>query len=309
MELLAFGDPHLKPVEGAIDYEKLRLPADVDAVVTTGDVIHRPEPADIEAGRDFFAHLDQLGVPVIAVPGNHDPHEHYPDLLADCENVVDAHERVVTADDFERGVQADFDDHRFVGWGCEQFNFEPELRLVDYPALDPREGRSRRERRYESDRQAQRLEDALFEFVRGRLDRAALRSELGVTTNRSQFATQLERLVETYETITGLLDRAGRPTVVCTHIPPYNTELDRHHSIGERELDLDGLHVGSIGLKLALREGRPIAALNGHSHNGGYEPGIGDDARPHMLNLDFQGIASLTVDGPSGGFGFEFHHE
>ncbi|MEF8914584.1 MAG: hypothetical protein V5A17_08145, partial [Natronomonas sp.] len=66
---------------------------------------------------------------------------------------------------------------------------------------------------------------------------------------------------------------------------------------------------GSIGLKLALRKHRPIAALSGHSHNGEYQPGLdGTAGRPHMLNVGFRGIVDVEVDGAADAFGFDVHH-
>ena len=66
--LLGIGDPHIKPANTAIDYDHLSIPPDVDAIVTNGDVIHRPDPGDIDTGREFFERLNEsayvLDVPI-----------------------------------------------------------------------------------------------------------------------------------------------------------------------------------------------------------------------------------------------------
>lgn len=316
MKLLAFGDSHIKPVENAVDYDKLCLPPDIDAIVTVGDITHRTGPDDLAASREFFERLARFDWPVICVPGNHDPNQHYAVLTEGLTNVVNAHKQIVTNDTL--GIDNDNTDnalagHQFIGWGCEEFEFKPEVRLTDFPTLDPR-AVPRRKRRHAADMAAQRLENALFELVTDELTADDVLSALDIDHEyRGAFETQLKRVLNIYDTLNELLARTTIPTIVLTHIPPYNTELDRHHSIGEREVDLEGLHTGSIGLKLALREHRPIAALSGHSHNGAYEPG--DDGektdasgRPHMLNLDFRGIATVNIDGHRDSFGYTFHH-
>lgn len=104
-----------------------------------------------------------------------------------------------------------------------------------------------------------------------------------------------------------MFDDASGPIVFLSHVPPYNTPLDRHHSIGVREADFDGLHVGSIGTKLELRKHNPFVALSGHSHNDAYQPGFaGQGGEPHCLSLDFEGMARITVDANNRTFGYEF---
>jgi Icc-related predicted phosphoesterase len=308
MSLLAFGDPHIKPADNPVDYDKLIVPSDVDAIVTIGDVVHSSGKDDLRAGRKFFEQLAEFDLPVICVPGDHDPQENYKELIGGLPSVLNAHKHVVTENSFRDSCSSGLADHQVIGWGCEEPEFEPEIRLVDFPSLDPRSA-PRRERRHAADDASQRLEDALFESVSKSLDRSQLIEELGVQEDGwAEFAEQHERTLEVYSIVDDLLEQAADPTIVLTHIPPYNTELDRHHSVGEREIDLEGLHVGSIGLKLALRKHNPLAALSGHSHNGKYEPGIGSAGRPHMLNLDFRGIATVNVDAENGSFGYSFHH-
>lgn len=322
MKLLAFGDPHLKPGGESVDLDAIRVPSDVDAVVTTGDVIHRTDPDSLALAREFFERLHEAGIPVICTPGNHDPQDQYDSLVGDLPTVVNAHDRVVTGEAFpsvaasapeasegaaagSEGVPADLlDGHAFVGWGCESTTFEPEIRLTAVSALDPRDAEG--DRRYAADRAAGRLEDAAFDHVTGDRDAGAFAEAVGVVrSERSAFREGVERLEALFDRLDALLAAAPEPTVVLTHVPPYNTSLDRHHSIGAREHDLDGLHVGAIGLKLALRKHRPVASLSGHSHNGAYQPGLsGDGGPPHMLNLDFRTVLGIEVDGNEGSFSY-----
>lgn len=306
MRLLVFGDLHIKAGGEPLDYDGLTVPSGVDAVVTTGDVVHRITVEDVAAGRAFFEQVAESGIPIIAVPGNHDPADDHERLIEDLPGAVLAHEQVVDASAFDGDP---LDGHAIVGWGCEDSEFSPEVRITDFATLDPR-SEPRSERRHAADRAASRLEGALFGYVTDGGDPDALVDELGIRgSERPEFREQLDRLLSTFETLDGLLSAASGEAVVCTHIPPYNTPLDRHHSIGRREADLEGLHVGSVGLKLALRKHRPIAALNGHSHNGEYQAGVdGSPARPHMLNVGFRGILGVEVDGPADAFGFEVHH-
>lgn len=308
MRLLAFGDLHLKAGGEPVNYDRLGVPEGVDAVVSVGDVVHRVTPDDVAAGRAFFEHVAESGVPIVAIPGNHDPDGEYERLIGGLPTAVNAHERVVDATAFD-GPDDPLNGHAIVGWGCEGFDFKPEMRLIDFGSLDPRSA-PRSERRYAADRAASRLEDALFEYVTAGGDPDSLAEELGIARGeRPEFGQQLDRTLSTFETLDGLLSEASGEAIVCTHIPPYNTPLDRHHSVGRREADLEGLHVGSVSLKLALRKHRPIAALNGHSHNGEYRAGIdGTAGRPHMLNVGFRGIIDVDVDGSADAFGFDVHH-
>lgn len=308
MELLAFGDPHIKPAGATIDYDALRIPDGIDAIVTNGDVVHRTGPDDLAAGREFFERLAEADVPVVSVPGNHDPLSSYDDLVGDLESVVLAHDRVVAGDGERvdgRRALAPFD---VVGWGCETFDCKPEVRLTSFDALDPRD---EPDRRYAADEAASRLEDAVFDYVTGDRDRHArdeLAAELGVRRDeRPAFRDQLAAAAERFDRLDDLLARASSPTVFLSHVPPYNTELDRHRSVGDREPDLDGLHVGSLSAKLAVRAHDPVAALSGHSHTDEYQPGLdGRGGTPHFLSLDFRGVVRLSIDGANRTFGYEF---
>jgi Icc-related predicted phosphoesterase len=132
-----------------------------------------------------------------------------------------------------------------------------------------------------------------------------LLSALGIEDkNHRAFLAQLEETAATYESVSSLIEQAAGTTIVLSHVPPYNTEADRHHAVGNRQMELEGAHVGSIGLKLALRKYQPVAAFHGHSHNPVYEAGFDDQPVPHSLNPGFQGIVRVTVD-QEGSFGYE----
>jgi predicted phosphodiesterase len=81
MDLLVFGDAHIKPIETSIDWGKLAVPPDVDLVVSLGDVIHDPREDALEYGREFFERLAGENRPVVALSGNHDPAEYYETLI------------------------------------------------------------------------------------------------------------------------------------------------------------------------------------------------------------------------------------
>lgn len=306
MRLLAFGDLHLKPSGTGIDYDQLTLPPETDAVVTVGDVVHRTDPESLAVGQAFFDHLESLGTPVISVPGNHDPERYHERLIGDRRGVVNAHGRVVSAEAFE-GSEFDgrLGGHGFVGWGCETFDQTLELRATDVPSLGLRRD-DRGVGRHAADRAATRLEDAVLGYVRNDVECTELLASLDIGQEyRAECLEKLDRTRTVYETLSDLLHRAPSPSIVLTHVPPYNTGVDRHHSVGTGETAPDMLHCGSLGLKLALRVHEPLVALNGHSHGGEYEPGDGPGGRPHVFNLGYQGVATVTVDGTAGGFGFE----
>ena len=303
MDILAFGDPHIKPANPAIDLDALRVPPDIDIVVTIGDIIQRP--GDLETGRAFFERLNASETPVVCVPGNHDPAEHYPEMIGGLEHVVLVHDCVVT--DGELGVirNGHGDELTVAGLGCETTKHAAALGAQDVDALDPRK---ENDRRHAADVAAQTLEDAVFDYLAGNMAPDDLVSSLDV--RRSERGTFLDALAEVerrFDRVDALFEGPEDPDVFLSHVPPYNTALDRHHSIGERDRDLEELHVGSLGLKVALRKHAPPVALSGHSHNREYEVGSVDNPKmPHFLSLDFRGVARLTVESTFGTFAYEF---
>ena len=308
MQILGFGDPHIKPVSTSVDYEKLTVPDGTDMIVCTGDVIHDIDDASLDAGRTFLDRLNEFEIPIIYVPGNHDPVEYYSELAGELQNVVCAHKKVITGQSVGHLGSDPTCGHCVIGWGCEGMDQRPKITLTDFPSLDPQERAPRSERRHAADTAAQELEDAVATHILGNQTLDSVCTSLDIEpTHQTAFRTQLQTVQEVFETVSSLFESATTPIIVVSHVPPYNTRLDRHHSLGEREVDLEGLHVGSLGLKLALRHHQPIAALSGHSHTDAYHPGIGDANRPHMLNLDFRGVSTITLDGSTNQFGYTFH--
>jgi Icc-related predicted phosphoesterase len=297
---LAFGDLHLKPGGDAIDYDELQIPANCDLVVTNGDVMHREDEDSIATGREFFARLDDADPPVITVPGNHDPLDSHRDLVAGFDTVHNAHETVVSAADLT--TDTSLDGHSVVGWGCEQFDFTPEITISDFEALDPGDTDPSQERRYLATERATRLEDAVFGHLEGERDRSVLCDVLDIERRRA-FTTQLDRAIEIFDTLAALFDETSGPTLLLTHIPPCNTALDQHHKLAQD--DEKQYFVGSLGLKLALRKYRPIAVIAGHAHVGEYDAGIAEHARPHMIDLGKQSVVRIQADGTTGAFTYQ----
>ncbi|QLC35556.1 metallophosphoesterase (plasmid) [Halarchaeum sp. CBA1220] len=300
MEVLAFGDAHIKPTGDAVDYDSLTVPASVDAIIVAGDVVHRTDAESLDTGHEFLARLDAADPPVFCVPGNHDPLPAY-DTLLDGLDATLVHETHAT-------IETDDETLTVVGWGLETTTFAPEIELTQFPALDPGDGTESDQ--YALDQASSTLEDVAYDLLvendaespREQAREAADR--LGIErANRPTFAQQWNHLRTAYQRLSTLFGAPTDPTLVVTHVPPYNTALDEHHSIGTRERDLDGYHVGSIALTLALREHTPFAALSGHSHRERYE------VEPtHLLGLGFQVIASVDLDLQRGAFGYRYLH-
>ena len=69
--VLQISDPHFGTEQAPV-VEALAALADQqqpDLVVLSGDITQRARPAQFAAARAF---VDRLGVPVLAIPGNHD---------------------------------------------------------------------------------------------------------------------------------------------------------------------------------------------------------------------------------------------
>jgi len=113
-------------------------------------------------------------------------------------------------------------------------------------------------------------------------------------SERALFERGIDEIQDTYELLSDLLEDQ-EDVLLATHIPPFNTSFDRHHAVGTREEDREFLHVGSIALKLAIRDHDVFATLSGHSHTYGYDIGDEGDGRPHYLNLGFRGIGTISL--------------
>ena len=275
--ILLYGDVHFGPTGETHDYERPELGEEFDAVVTIGDVIddnvdHAASAADGEPyerrGRAFFEHLDGQDVPVVAVPGNHDPLDCTERLTEGLDNVVVAHEAVVTPDSFP-GLDASFDGISFVGWGCEAFDVRLEFPYAEYPALDPRPDADSATIGHLADEAASEVESAVGRYLDGGASAGEIADEFGLDrADRVRMIEQFEALRESYQRIRAVVEDAPGEAVLCSHVSPFNTSFDYHHSFD----DLAGrLHRGSIALKMAAAATGPLALFCGHVHQQGYD--------------------------------------
>lgn len=294
MRLLVFGDLHLKPGGRQFSYDGLTLPEGTDAVVSTGDLVHQVDDRSISTARTFLERVASLGVPVYSVPGNHDPVPCHEELLEDIDGVDLLHDGRVTKPSTP-----------LVGAGVAQFDISTEIRYQEFEALDPT---TADDEAFAVEQHAQRLEDAAYDYVTDpTMDIERLESRLDVRSDeRSDFRTQVAAFEASHERFSSLLEPAADGAVLVTHAPPYNTSLDRHHSVGQREAGLDGLHVGLLGLKTAMRAHPPAGVLSGHSHLREYDVLSVGECRVHMLGLGFRGVATVDF---ADGFSFVRHND
>jgi Icc-related predicted phosphoesterase len=291
MRLLVCGDLHLKPAADDYDLAAVSPPEDVDAALVLGDLTHRAGDDDAELARRFVERL-AADLPVAYVPGNHDPAPTPSEVVTPVPDATAEHLSARTLGDLT-----------VVGWGCERRSLAPPLPQTEFDALDPRTA-PRGDRRYVADRIADDLLDACHRVVRGSASAGEAATSLGIMDDETAaFRRGLNAIEATYERLSERLD--GRSdALLATHVPPFGASFDRHHAVGERETDREGLHTGSIALALAIRDHDVFAAFSGHSHESGYDAGDGDDGRPHLLNLGFRGVGVATVDPDRGAFAF-----
>ncbi|MFA9504911.1 metallophosphoesterase [Natrinema sp. H-ect1] len=283
MRALVYNDLHLKPAGSGYDVDALAVPEDVDAVWIAGDLTHRDGRDDVALARRFVERFP-ADIPVLYVPGNHD-HAPMPErVVDDVEGATSGHDTI-----------REYESVTIVGWGCQRRSLEPALDQVAFPALDPRTAPCG-ERRYAADRTADAIEDALFDVVYGDATAHDAAATLDIADeNVPAFSRSVDTVLETYEHLAGLVgDRSN--VVVVSHLSPFNTSFDRHHSTGTREEDREAFHTGSIALKLLTRTHDVFATYSGHSHDFGYDTGDGGTGASHMLNLGFRGIGLVDID-------------
>lgn len=291
MRLLVCGDLHLKPAASDYDLDAVSPPEDVDAALVIGDLTHRAGGDDADLARRFVERLAP-DVPVVYVPGNHDPDPMPAEVVAPVSGATAEHLSARTLGDLT-----------VVGWGCERRSLTPPLPQTEFDALDPRTF-PREDRRYEADRIADDLLDVCHRVVSGSASVREAAASLRIADDEAAaFHRGVETVEATYERLSELL-RDRSDVVLATHQPPFGTSFDRHHSVGTREIDREHLHTGSIALALAIRDHDVFAAFSGHSHAFGYDAGEGGDGRPHLLNLGFRGVGVVTVDPVRGEFAF-----
>ncbi|MFB6154410.1 MAG: metallophosphoesterase [Haloferacaceae archaeon] len=299
MRALVYGDVHLDTGAVSHPYERPDLdPAEWDAVVTLGDVVHRTredfeDPADGDPyerrGRALFEHLDATGVPVLAVPGNHDPLDATRRLVSGLENVVVAHRRTVTADDV--AAASDWDGVRFAAVGCEAFDQGPELDYLNVPSLDPRTDADGAGTVHErATAVGERIESAVGAYLSGtRTADEAADSLDPAPGDRQTVVSQLEALAARFRTWRDLLAGDG-PTVALSHVSPFGVAFDSHHG----DDDWSRYPTGSIALKMALYDATPLAALSGHTHVRGTDVVQGAAQTTYAYNPG-QNVVAVTL--------------
>lgn len=295
MRLLVFGDTHLKRGGENPNYGDVTIPSGTDAVLTLGDVVHQIRPADIAAGREFYSRISEDDSQIFAVPGNHDPAEEHHRLFPDNGAAKLIHNRVVSLGDVD-----------IIGWGCENLQFSPAIRCTDFEALDPRS--SSDNRRFAADNAAKRVEKLCHSYAVEGADERTIAARLDIRDGElGDFVEGLRLLRERYERLVELVEAAEPPIIVASHIPPYGTSIDRHHSVGQRAADIDDLHLGSIALKLVLQEYSPALSLSGHSHSEGYETLDTGTEPAHILNFGYQGVGTLSLEDNGAKFSYTVH--
>lgn len=304
VRLLLLGDLHLSTTGPAIpptcpDLDSL----DVDGIISIGDVIddnadHADDAAAgrayEERGRQFFARLNEVDVPVITVPGNHDPVTCTERITEGFENVVVAHRRVVESDALP---SEGFDGVCFAGLGCEQFDLTPAFRYDCYPSIVPDDPSDDHIAQIATDSVAS-VETIVGRFLSDDLDALETTTELGVGRDRREAcACQLDTLAEEFTEIRDVIDRDAETTVVLSHESPFNVSFDYHHSA---EGFRGRLHRGSIPLKMAIAATGPDIVFSGHTHSEGRDVIKTVDGYADVYNPGSPSIVIVEIDVETG---------
>ena len=271
MNLLVVGDLHL----GENGYAARPHPSweRFDAVLTVGDVAHsrvtvtdgtlrQEELVGLEEATAFFEHLDDLGVPVLTVPGNHDHHRH--------EAFIDG---TTGVRNLHRST-AELGAYHAVGFGSELLDDGPEVRY---------------------DRENVTEIDDPDAWIARTLDRAAGDETAAIARLRDRLEGVDEGIAtytEHYETLASLVtdseDSAG--PIVLTHVPPFNTTLDR---VAESVPRIGGRHWGSIALTNLLTERDISFVACGHIHEA---EGVDTVAGTTCLNAGYRSAYAVTLE-------------
>jgi len=230
MKFLVYGDLHLKPAGSGYDIEQLAIPPDVDAVLILGDLTHRAGDDDRALAEAFVSRFGP-DLPVVYIPGNHDPAPTDQKVVDSIAESYSGHKEVHR-----------FDQVSVVGWGCEKRTLESNIDQTEYEALDP-QGVAKDRRRYAADQVADEIEAACYEIICGSGSLSATIESLGITpSEESTFRSGMEAIEDAYDTLSELL--AGQEDVLlATHVPPFNTSFDRHHAVGSRKQHLEFVHL------------------------------------------------------------------
>jgi len=289
MRVLVCNDLHLKPAASDYDIDAMTVPDGIDTVFIAGDLTHRNGADDITLARRFIAQFD---VDVLYVPGNHDP-DPMPERVVDgFEHASSGHNRV-----------SEYESCSVIGWGCEHRSLDTVLDQTMFPTLDPRTA-PRGERRYQADQSASAIETVLHDIVTEQATVSDAASDLGIADEHiPAFHESVRTIQETYNHLSDLIgDRSN--VILVSHLSPFNTSFDRHHSRGTREDDLDGLHTGSIALKLITQTHDVYVTVSGHTHKFGYDTGDSETGVSHLLNLGYRGLGIVDIGPANDTFGF-----
>ncbi|MFA9415055.1 metallophosphoesterase [Natrinema sp. HArc-T2] len=270
MKLLVLGDLHL----GEDGYTARPHPSweRFDAVLTVGDVAHsrvsvangtlqQEELVGLEEATAFFERLDDLGIPLLTVPGNHDYQRH--------DEIIDG---ATGAQNLHRAT-TDLGRYNVFGFGSELLDDGPEVRY------DP-------ENVTEIDDPDAWLARTLDRAAGDETEAAALRDRLeGVDQ-------QVATYTDGYETLTSLAtaEAGALGTIALTHVPPFNTTLDR---VADSVPRIGGRHWGSIALTNLLAEHDISFVACGHIHEAeGVEPVAGTPC----LNAGYRSAYDVTLE-------------
>lgn len=289
MRVLICNDLHLKPAASDYDIDAIAVPDSVDTVFIAGDLTHRNGEEDITLARRF---IDQFDIDVLYVPGNHDPNPMPERVVDGFEHATAGHNAVCISESCS-----------VVGWGCDRRSLNTVLDQTAFPTLDPRTA-PRGERRYQVDQSAEAIENGLLDTVTGQATIHDITTNLGIADkNIPAFHQSIQTIQETYDHLSDLVgDRSN--VVLVSHLSPFSTSFDRHHSKGTRKEDREGFHTGSIALKLITQTHDIYATISGHSHTFGYDTGAGKANAPHMLNLGYRGLGIVDINPADGIFSF-----
>ncbi|MFC7081278.1 metallophosphoesterase family protein [Halorussus caseinilyticus] len=301
MRLLLLNDLHLGPGDDRPAYARPAIEeAKFDAVVTVGDVIdenrdHAKSAAAGEryerVGRAFYEFLhDEYDLPILVVPGNHDPLDCAERLTEGLDRAVVLHERAVDA--AELGL-SDLDGFAFAGWGCEQFDQAPEIRYTEFSATNPVEDATTATIDHLAAERANEVESVAGRYLDGDADGDDVADALGVAGRaKARLVDQLETLEDRYETLYSLAT-ADERVLLFAHVPPFDVAFDHHHSGS----GLYGrVRSGSLALKHAIRRASPHAAFGGHTHQYGIDTVATDSGDRYVVNAGAPGVAVVEVE-------------
>ncbi len=304
VRLLLLGDLHLSTTGPAIPLACPDLKSlDVDAIVSIGDIIddnidHAGDAisgrAYEERGKVFFEQLNEVGVPVIAVPGNHDPVDCTRRLTDGLDNVAVAHRRVV---DGSTTKQPALEGVRFAGWGCEQFDLTPAFTYDQYPEIVP-ELTEVESVTQTATQIANAVEAVVGRFLAGELEPQEAAAELGVSLDRRRTcADELVILEEEFDAICEVLAGEQKSTILLSHESPFHVDFDYHHSAD----NVHGrLHRGSIPLKMAIAASAPDVVFSGHMHTEGRDVIETTGGYADVYNPGSPGVSIVDIEPESG---------